>query len=194
MRKRRNRGPILDPAPRQPLLTWADLDLEEIERMLMNGLTNRTIARRLGVPYARFKELLSDGSDEAAAIAEANASLVNEVEAALFQRATGWVKEETVELLDKDGDPILSPDGEPMLQKKTTQLPPDVAAAQFFLKNRAPERWRDKVEHDVNAKVETSLSEVDKGDLARRIAFVMNSVQYTDADFEEVDDPKQLSN
>ena len=62
------------------------------------------------------------------------------VETALRQRAAGY--EYTEEVMTRDGPSVL-----------TKRFHGSDTAAIFWLKNRQPERWRDRVEHDVRAAV-----------------------------------------
>lgn len=83
--------------------------------------------------YAEFCESIKKGKH----VADAT------VAASLFKSATGGHFIETDQLV---GDQVVT------LRR---QLPPDVVAQIFWLKNRAPKQWRDKVvlEQDVNLNV-----------------------------------------
>lgn len=69
-----------------------------------------------------------------------------EIENCLFKRARGYeYEEETIE-------GIVGPNGETI--KKTRkivkkQMAPDTTAQIFWLKNRQPEKWRDKHHHEI---------------------------------------------
>lgn len=78
------------------------------------------------------------------------------MENALLKRALGYSYTETItdfELIDtgkKDED------GKPIMEKKIKnvrsvkkEVAPDVGAAAFWLKNRRPDRWRDKREEQI---------------------------------------------
>ncbi len=69
------------------------------------------------------------------------------VERSLYQRAMGYSHPE---------DKIFFPAGaaEPVVVPTIKHYPPDTTAAIFWLKNRRPEVWRDKVETQVNATVQ----------------------------------------
>lgn len=62
------------------------------------------------------------------------------VELSLYQRARGF---EYVE--EKD-------DGE-VITKTKKYVPPDTTACIYWTKNRDPERWRDKFDHEVNGNI-----------------------------------------
>ena len=78
-----------------------------------------------------------------------------EVENQLLKRAKGYEYEEIVEEYYIDGKKI---DGDPKkvkpdkIHRKIIKkiMPPDVTAQIFWLKNRQPEKWRDKKNIDAN--------------------------------------------
>ena len=91
--------------------------------------------RRYQKKYPEFSALLDECRRCAADAAD------DQVEAALFRRATGY---------DIDRD-----DG-------VRHVPPDVKAAVFWLKNRRPKAWRDRREVALAEPVKISLSAEEK--------------------------------
>lgn len=87
-----------------------------------------------------------------------------EVASKLFHRATGYEHEEddirTVTL------PGINAGSEIVVTPTIKRYPPDTTAAIFWLKNRQPKVWRDKVETEVTANV-THLYDTDQ---AKRMA------------------------
>lgn len=65
-----------------------------------------------------------------------------EVADKLFKRATGY-EHSAVKI-------SASPDGKEHITEYTEKYPPDTTAAIFWLKNRRPDLWRDKVDHGVS--------------------------------------------
>lgn len=63
-----------------------------------------------------------------------------EVADKLFKRATGY-SHEAVKIFNDEGRPLIVP--------YTEHYPPDTTAAIFWLKNRRPDLWRDKVQQEV---------------------------------------------
>lgn len=65
------------------------------------------------------------------------------VEKSLLKRATGYIR--TIERLDKDGCAVACQE----------ELPPDPTSMIFWLKNRQPQKWRDRqeLEHSGNLSV-----------------------------------------
>ena len=89
------------------------------------------------------------------------------VERALQPRAAGY--DYTEEVMPRDGPAVIN-----------KRFHGSDAAAIFWLKNRQPERWRDRVEHDVRAAVLTA--EVTDTEKARLIAAALaKAANATDA-------------
>jgi hypothetical protein len=64
----------------------------------------------------------------------------------LFKRATGYEHEEDVIFNDK---------GVPLIVPTKKRYPPDTTAMIFWLKNRQPEKWRDRKDIDMTSKGES---------------------------------------
>lgn len=77
----------------------------------------------------------------------ADASVVD----SLYSRAMGSTHKE---------DKIFNNNGEALIVPTTKHYPPDTTACIFWLKNRQPELWREKVEAEVNLDMAKVLSEI----------------------------------
>lgn len=90
----------------------------------------RTIYRWKNV-HEKFCQALKVGKDRAD----------DRVVRSLYQRALGY---------SHDEDKIFMPAGadEPVIVPTVKHYPPDPTSAIFWLKNRDPEKWRDKVDHE----------------------------------------------
>lgn len=60
------------------------------------------------------------------------------VKRSLYAKAVGY-EHDSIKIMQHQGEPVIVPYRE--------HVPPDTTAAIFWLKNRDPERWRDKQEH-----------------------------------------------
>jgi hypothetical protein len=48
-------------------------------------------------------------------------------------------------------DKIFNNDGKPLIVPTVKNYPPDTTAVIFWLKNRRPDEWRDKIDHGISA-------------------------------------------
>jgi transcriptional regulator with XRE-family HTH domain len=116
--------------------------LAQITQWARNGLTDEQIAHNMGVAYSTLREWAKKYSALSAAIKGGKDSAIEQVENALFKKATGfqWT-EETTEIYQR-GETVK----EKHIRKVTKYAAPDTAAMIFFLKNRHPDKWSDRPE------------------------------------------------
>ena len=102
------------------------------------GIALPEIIRLLGVNKLQFDQWQKKHSDLRTALSEPTTA--DRAEAALLKRALGFQisEESSEELIDKKTGELLE-----VLKKRTItkDVPPDVRALLFYLKNRHPERW-----------------------------------------------------
>ena len=117
-----------------------------------DGLTDQQIASNIGVAYSTFRDWVGKFPALSASLKEGKAPVDIEVENALLKRALGFTYEETVTEIDEYPSSNVDENGDVITRKvvhtKTvvkTALP-DTTAQIFWLKNRRPDRWRDKQE------------------------------------------------
>jgi transcriptional regulator with XRE-family HTH domain len=116
--------------------------LAKITQWAKNGLTVEQIAHNMGVANSTLWKWLNEHSEISDAIKDGKDSAIEQVENALFKKATGfqWT-EETTEIYQR-GETVK----EKHIRKVTKYAAPDTAAMVFFLKNRQPDKWSDKPE------------------------------------------------
>ena len=122
---------------------WLTEDgLHAIEGWARDGLADTQIARNMGISYSTFKEWLHRFPSILATLKKGKAPVDVEVENALLKRAKGYRYTEVT----------------------TEYEMVDTGAAAFWLKNRRPDRWKDKREEQiqVTAADYTLLDEVAK--------------------------------
>ncbi|MBR8535420.1 helix-turn-helix domain-containing protein [Carboxylicivirga sediminis] len=115
-----------------------------------DGLNDEQIAEKLGISRAAYYRYQKQHVDFLDAIKRGKAPVDADVENALLKRALGFEYEEVSTEYEKDpktGKPT------PVKTKKTIKrVPPDVGAIAFWLKNRKPEQWREKIDHTSGGK------------------------------------------
>lgn len=79
----------------------------------------------------------------------------------LFQRAVGYSHPE---------EKVFQYNGEIITHMITKHYPPDTQAAQFWLRNRQPERWKEMTAGDVNVNTNVNVSSLTDEQLDARIA------------------------
>ena len=118
--------------------------LIEIEAWKRDGLTDEQIFKNLGISrdtFYKYKEKYSDFSE---AIKKGKEVADIEVENALFKRAIGYKYKEVIkEVKEIDGKKST------YVKEVIKEMPGDVAAQIFWLKNRKSSKWKDKQDIDI---------------------------------------------
>ena len=141
---------------------------EQAEKLCKLGATDVELADFFGVSvstlnnwkieFPEFLESLKAGK----AIADA------EVASKLFRRASGYEHPE-IHITAYQGEVTLTP--------ITKVYPPDTTAAIFWLKNRRPDLWRDRVEHTGSNGADLIPQQTDIMEVARTIGFILASAE-----------------
>lgn len=134
--------------------------LLKLEGWAREGLTDEQIARNMGISRStlnQWKEKYSDISDT---LKRGKEVVDLQVENALLKRALGYEYEEVSEKY-KSGT---------LTEKKVTkkQVVPDTTAQIFWLKNRRPDKWKDKQDIQVSGELKEEQTKLD--DLIRQIS------------------------
>lgn len=127
------------------------------------GMIDKDIARKLGIHIATFYRYEIKYGEFSDAIKRGKSPVDFEVENSLLKRAKGYTYEETTKVMtvDNEGKPIVKE-----IRSVKKEIIPDVGAQAFWLKNRNPEKWRDKrdIEHSGEVKG-TQTHEITYSDL-----------------------------
>ena len=119
-----------------------------IQGMARDGLTQQQIANNLGISIDTLIENKKKYSEFNDALKKGKEVIDFEVENALLKRALGYeYEEETYE------NGILT-------KKVKKHVAPDTTAQIFWLKNRKPNTWKDKVETDEDREAVANASQV----------------------------------
>lgn len=136
----RTRKPQKPQQPRRPgRPSLYSLELCELAaKHYAQGATDVEVADALGIHVATLYRWQHEHPEfrEAARVAKEAAD--DRVERSLYHVAVGY-SYDTVRILQHNGKPVVVPYRE--------HVPPDAKAAAFWLKNRQPEKWRDRIEH-----------------------------------------------
>lgn len=114
--------------------------LTRVEGWARDGLTDIQIAKKIDISQTTFYQWQKDYPVFSEAIKRGKAPVDIEVENALLKRALGYDYEETTTEI------IELPNGEKRkhIKKVTKTVLPDTTAQIYWLKNRRPDRWREK--------------------------------------------------
>ena len=122
-------------------VTFDERLLSCIHELSAAGKNDAQIADILGINVRTLYRYKLQNDKFCHAIKEGKSIIDDLVEQSLLSRALGHTTTETKVFLDKNGQ-IIS-------EEFRKYYPPDPASMIFFLKNRRPEKWRDKIEQEV---------------------------------------------
>lgn len=117
---------------------WLEPDgLTLLEGWARDGLIDEQIAHNMGISSSTLRDWKNKYPAISAALKKGKEVVDLEVENALLKRALGYSYEEIVNEESGDG-----------WKRRVTRkfVPPDTGAAIFWLKNRRPDKWREKPE------------------------------------------------
>lgn len=122
--------------------------LLKIEGWARDGLTDEQIAYNMGVGYSTLQAWKSKYKDIQDTLKRGKEVIDLQVENALLKRALGYSYKETTEelIIDKStGESRLK-----VTKVVEKEVVPDTTAQIFWLKNRRPDKWRDKRETELS--------------------------------------------
>ena len=114
---------------------------ERIIKLAEQGFTDKEICKKLGISLAAYYTWKAKFSDLREAVRLSKSVADEMVEAAMFRLATGYSHPE---------EKIFCQFGQIYRAKTIKHYPPNAIAAAFWLKNRQPDRWREKDREDDN--------------------------------------------
>ena len=122
---------------------WLTEDgLLQIQGWARDGLIEEQIAHNMGISERSLCDWKNRFPAIASALKKGKAPVDLEVENALLKRALGYDYEETITEIEEIGEGRQKKH----VRKVKKHMAADVTAQIFWLKNRRPGRWRDKVE------------------------------------------------
>ena len=119
------------------------------------GLTNKEIAKQLGISRTSFYEYKKNISEFLDAIKKGKEPIDDDVEDSMLKRAMGYDYEEQVteERISEDGTRHPA-----VVRTFKKHMPGDTTAQIFWLKNRRPNEWRDARNIELTDKDGASLA------------------------------------
>lgn len=137
---------------------------DQVYRLSLLGSTDEEMAHCLGVTEKTFIEWKQGHEEFLQSITRGKEDADGNVAERLYQRALGYSHAE---------EKIFQSDGKIIRAETTKHYPPDTQAASLWLRNRQPQKWRDKVDHEHSGpgggKIQIEASESES---LRRIAFL----------------------
>lgn len=152
--------------PGNKYYTHVENKLEWIKQMAREGLIDKDIAHNLGVAESTFNGYKKKYPELAKALRDSKPEADAKVESALFKKALGYNVEvkKTFKCKHTTYD---STTGKKIAEDEVLEtgidevhIPADTTAQIFWLKNRVPDKWRDKQEIEHSG--DETLSKVDE--------------------------------
>ena len=118
-------------------------------RLCSLGATDEDLAAFFGISQTRLAAWKQSHDEFRDAVRQNRDAADGQVERSLFERANGYRHPE---------DKVFSNGGKPVVVPTTKHYPPDPASIMFWLKNRQPAKWRDKIDHEVSGRGGRSIT------------------------------------
>lgn len=134
---------------------WLEKDnLILLEGWARDGLVDEQIAHNIGINIATLYDWKNKYSEIDNALKKGKEVVDLEVENALLKRALGYtIEEKHVRKVTKNGITT------EYVEKTTREIPADTTAQIFWLKNRRPDKWRDKPREDETSEAMKAMLE-----------------------------------
>lgn len=113
---------------------------EQAAKLCKLGATDRELADFFGVKEWTINRWKAEYPEFSQSLKLAKEESDNRVEQSLYHRALGYSHDAVKILMTKDGDVYR--------EEYVEHYPPDTTACIFWLKNRRPDQWRDKIDVD----------------------------------------------
>lgn len=127
--------------------------LLKLEGWARDGLTDEQIAENMGIHRDTLNEWKKKYSDISDTLKRGKGVVDTQVENALLKRALGYSYKETTSALTDEGMRVTK-----VVEKEVV---PDTTAQIFWLKNRRPDKWRDKQDVQVSGTLAAEQTKLD---------------------------------
>lgn len=115
------------------------LNLGQVKKLILAGLTDAQICDFFNINNDTFCEWKKKNKEFAETIKDWKIQADKEIEKSLYHRAKGYQHEE---------DKIFCEGGKVTIVPTIHHYPPDATSMIFWLKNRQPDKWREKTDID----------------------------------------------
>lgn len=136
-----------------------------LEGWARDGLTDEQIAKNMGISYSTLKDWKNKYPAISATLKKGKEVVDTEVENALLQKALGMTKTFQKPIKIKE---VKYDNGKRVSEKERIEyaeeevfIPPDTTAQIFWLKNRRPDKWRDKQKVEISGTLKAEQSKLD---------------------------------
>lgn len=141
------------------------------------GATDADLAEHFGISETTVYSWKNEFPEFAEAIKRGKAPANADVAHAMYQKATGaeWVEQQAIKLkeVEYEGGKRVRETERVEVVEVTRRAPPDTTAGIFWLKNRRPDLWRDKQDHEHSGPDKGPIEIKDDTEVARGIAFLL---------------------
>ena len=112
------------------------------------GLTDKEIAEKMGIAKSTLNKWKLENQSFSDSLKNGKETIDAQVQKSLYQRAIGYEYKEKKVIVELDNNGNQKP-----ARIETTEklVPPDTTAQIFWLKNRQPDKWRDKQVQEIEA-------------------------------------------
>lgn len=121
--------------------------VEQVQKLAAYGATEFEIARFFKKSDSGWKKWKHLHPELVAALKLGKTEPDDRVERSLYTRAVGY---------SFQSEKVFQFQGQVIRAKTVEHVPPDTTAGIFWLKNRRPDEWRDKVNHELSGGVKVS--------------------------------------
>ncbi len=116
----------------------------KIYELARKGKTALQISKIIGINPSTIGHWMRMDIDFSIALRESRQEADELVEAATFKRALGYEQTYTTQKLTNTGKVVTV--------EETVHIPPNPTSQLFWLKNRKPHDWKDRIDHEVGGK------------------------------------------
>src|SRR5690625_176336 len=131
--------------------------LLKIEGWARDGLTDEQIAKNMGISRSTLNEWKNKYSDILDTLKKGKEVVDLEVENALLKRALGYKYDEVTYEFGEE------------VKRVRKEVVPDTTAQIFWLKNRRPDKWRDKQDIEHSGGLHNTFTEITPEERKKRI-------------------------